>query len=380
MQDACYELRGRPRVLSDAAEGRSPETQGVTTGSSIYMRPPAARRSELEAIRLGALAAHWRAALDLAADALVVANGCRRSLGFAEHELDERRGRLARERDATTRLLAQVAREEHVQLHGLSAPRATSRMLGLPPRVLACVFDLDGVLTGSATIHADAWAEAFDEFLARRLERTGERFPALRPFNPSSDYYEHIHGKPRLEGARAFLASRGIRLPEGRVDDPPGAETVHGLAGRKNEALMRRLDREGVRAYADTREYLQDAREAGLLLAVVSASANTHQILERAGLAAFIAERIDGNTIRAERLHSKPSPDTLLAACRLLGVQPARAAAFETTAAGLAAARAAGFGFVVGVDRPDRVGELDLSDADVAVTGLGVLLSPALAA
>ena len=331
-------------------------------------------------MNLDTLATHWRAAFDRAADALLVANGCRANLGFPAAELDAHRGRLARERDATARLLALVAHDERLQLHrSLSAPRTTTHMLGIPTGVLACVFDLDGVLTGSAAIHAAAWSDAFEEFLSRRLERTGERFAAYRPFNPRTDYYQHLHGKPRLEGAHAFLASRGIRLPEGHIDDLPDAETVHGLANRKSQALVRRLDREGVEAYADTRLYLEAAREAGLRLAVVSASANTSSILERAGLDALITERVDGNVIRAEHLRSKPAPDTLLAACRRLGVPPSCAAVFETTSAGIAAGRAGGFGFVVGVDRPDRVGSFDAGEADVAVAGLAALLDPALA-
>jgi beta-phosphoglucomutase family hydrolase len=337
-------------------------------------------RSIEPAMNLDTLAAHWRTALDLAADALLVANRCRANLGFPVDELDVRRGRLARERDATARLLTLVAHDERLQLHrSLSAPRTTAHMLGLPTGVLACVFDLDGVLTGSAAIHAAAWSDACEEFLSRRVERTGERFATYRPFNPRTDYFRHLHGKPRLEGTHAFLASRGIRLPEGHVDDPPDAETVHGLANRKSQALVRRLDREGVDAYADTRQYLEAAREAGLRLAVVSASVNTSSILERAGLAALITERVDGNTIRAEHLRSKPEPDTLLAACRRLGVPPSRAAVFETTRAGIAAGRAAGFGFVVGVDRPDRVGGFEAGEGDLAVSGLAALLDPALA-
>jgi HAD superfamily hydrolase (TIGR01509 family) len=337
-------------------------------------------RSIEPAMNLDTLAAHWRTALDLAADALQVANGCRTNLGFPAEELDVRRGRLARERDATAQLLALVAHDERVQLHrSLSAPRTTAQMLGLPAGVLACVFDLDGVLTGSAAIHAAAWSDAFEEFLSRRLERTGERFAAYRPFNPRIDYYQHLHGRPRLEGAHAFLASRGIRLPEGHIDDPTDAETVHGIANRKRQALLRRLDREGVEAYADTRLYLEAAREAGLRLAVVSASANTSSILEHAALDALITERIDGNLIRAEHLRGKPAPDTLLAACRRLRVPPSRAAVFETTHAGVVAARAAGFAFVVGVDRPDRVGSFDAGETDVAVAGLAALLDPALA-
>src|SRR5262249_45169178 len=157
----------------------------------------------------------------------------------------------SQERNATALILNELAREERVLLtHRLSAPRATRRMLGLPEGVLACVFAVDGVLTASAALHAAAWAETFDELLSRRVERTGERRAPFMPFEAGDDYFVHIHGRPRLDGVRGFLASRGIRLPEGSPDDPPGAETVHGLANRKNEALGRRLEREGVTAFA----------------------------------------------------------------------------------------------------------------------------------
>jgi HAD superfamily hydrolase (TIGR01509 family) len=346
----------------------------VIVDTAIDVSPPHAQHL----VSLDALAGRWRTAFDVAADALQTASSCRSSLGLGEQELAEHKGRLTHEREAAARLLTLIAHEEHIPLHrSVLAPRATRPMVGLPTTVLACVFDLEGVLTGSASIHAAAWADAFDEFLARRLEQTGERFGAFRPFNPATDYYAHIHGKPRLEGVHAFLAGRGIRLPEGRVDDSPGTETVYGLANRKNEALLRRLDREGVSAYADTRQYLEAAREAGLLLAAVSASANTATILERAGLAALIAVRVDGNAIRAEHLRNKPAPDTLLAACRWLGVPPSRAAAFETTDAGIDAAHAAGFGVVV---RVDRRGRRDAGGADVVVPGLTALLDPVLAA
>jgi beta-phosphoglucomutase family hydrolase len=330
---------------------------------------------------LDALTGRWRAALDLEADALESASRRRKSLGFAEQELAEHKSRLARERKTTAELLTLISHEDHFSLHrSLSAPRATRQMLGLPPEVLACVFDLEGVLTGTASIHAAAWAETFDEFLSHRLEQAGERFGAFRPFNPATDYFEHIHGKPRVEGVHAFLASRGIRLAEGRPTDLPGTETVHGLANRKNEVLLRLLDREGVQAYDDTRRYLEAAREAGLYLAVVSASANTSTILEHAGLAELIEARVDGNTMLAERLRAKPAPDTLLAACRKLGVSPGCVAAFEPTEEGVAAAREAGIGVVIGVNRLDVRGVVDLGGADRLVPDLVALLDPVLAA
>jgi beta-phosphoglucomutase family hydrolase len=244
-------------------------------------------------------------------------------------------------------------------------------LLGLPSAVSACVFNLDGVLIGSAALHAAAWAETFDEFILARIERTGGRFA---PFNPRTDYPEYMHGKPRLEGVRAFLASRGISLPEGVNDDPPGSETVHGLASHKKEVLLRRIEERGVSAFEGSKRYLELARDAGLHCAVVSASANTDAILERAGLASLVEQRVDGNTILAERLRGKPAPDILLAACRMLGVPPQQAAAFETSSAGVAAARAGGLGLVIGVDAGGQAEALRNQGADLVVSGLAELL------
>ncbi len=330
-------------------------------------------------VTLDAVSAHWRIVFDAAADALLAARACGASLRFPDSELRERASRLTRDREVTARLIDQIARDEHILVaHRLVFRRATKRMLGLPPDLLACVFDLDGVLTASATVHAAAWAETLDEFLSRRVEQTGERFAPFKPFDRRNDYFEHIHAKPRLEGIHAFLASRGIRLAEGRPDDPAGTETVYGLANRKNEALLKRLDREGVAAYAGSQQYLEGAHEAGLRCAVVSSSTNTKAILDRAGLGALIDECVDGNTIQAEALRNKPEPDTLLAACRRLDVAPDGAAAFETSLAGVAAARAAGFRHVVGVDRRGRAAMLPPQGADHVVTDLAALINRAL--
>ena len=182
-----------------------------------------------------------------------------------------------------------------------------------------------------------------------------------------------ITGRPRLTGVRAFLASRGISLPEGNPDDPPGTDTVYGVANRKNVALQRRLDHEGVSAYAGSRSYLEAARMIGLRTAVVSASVNTAIILERAGLAELIDQRIDGTTIETERLRPKPAPDTLFAACQRLDVEPRRTAAFETTAAGIAAAREADFRLVVGIDRDGTGDTLHASDTDLFIKDLADL-------
>jgi beta-phosphoglucomutase family hydrolase len=332
-------------------------------------------------VTLDAITAGWRLALDAAEDALR-ASGAPRSGRLEGAELQERGKRLAQERATIAGLLDAIATEHHVRLRRpLSAPRATQRMLGLPAGALACLFDLDGVLTASATIHAAAWAETFDELLARRGLHAGEGFTHfLRPFDRSADYAAYVHGRPRLDGVREFLASRGISLPTGRPGDPAGAETVYGLANRKNEALRRRLEREGVAAFDGSRRYLEAAREAGIDCVVVSASANTAEILGRAGLADLVDERVDGDTIRRGRLRAKPAPDTLLAACRLLGTPPDGAVAFETTEAGIAAARAAAVGIAVAVDRSGHAAALRSAGADPVVADLAELLDPALAA
>jgi HAD superfamily hydrolase (TIGR01509 family) len=224
-------------------------------------------------------------------------------------------------------------------------------------------------------VHAAAWRETLDEFVSAWAESTGAR---ISHFDLRTDYAAHIGGRPRLEGVREFLASRGIRLPEGRSDDRPGAQTVHGLANRKNAALLRRLDEHGVAAFAGARAYLELAREAGIRTAVTSASANTDTILSRAGLASLIDACVDGNTIAEKQLRSRPAPDMLLEACRRLGVEPRRAAAFDTSEAGAAAARAAGFDLVVVVDRGNRVGNPGDQGADVVVAGLDEILDRAL--
>lgn len=329
-------------------------------------------------VSLDDVSRRWRLTFDCARDALQAVAAGGPSVWFPPVGLRERAGRLARERQETGRLLDELARVEHVPLpHRLSAPPVTLGMLGLPSTVRACVFDLDGVLTASAGLHAAAWADALNAFLWSRAEQTHDRFGPYRPFDPGVDYLRHLHGRPRLDGVREFLASRGIRLPDGRRDDRPGAPTAHGLANGKNAALGRRIEREGVAAYDDSRRYLEAARDARLACAVVSASANTDLILARSGLADLIGVRIDGAVIRTERLQTKPAPDTLLVACRRLGVAPSEVAAFETTEAGLVAAREAGIGLVVAVDRT-RPAAARPRLADVAVHDLAVLLDPAL--
>lgn len=320
-------------------------------------------------IDVGRLSEHWRAALDAAEAALIAAR-----FDFSPDELHAYGSHLRDERVSTMHLLEEFSHErgESDWAVHLLIPWEARKLLGLPAGVTACVFDLEGVLIASATVHAAAWLETFDRFIWARTERTGGRFA---PFNPQTDYPRHIHGKPRLEGVRAFLASRGISLPEGNPDDPPDSETVHGLANHKNAALLQRLDDQGVTAFADSRHYLEIARSAGVHCAVVSASANTDTILERAGVAELIEQSVDGNTLLAEGLRVLPAPDTRLAACRQLGIEPHHAAAFETSTAGVDAAREAGFRFVVGVDRMGRADALRAHGADLAIAGLGDLLN-----
>jgi beta-phosphoglucomutase-like phosphatase (HAD superfamily) len=288
-------------------------------------------------------------------------------------EVAARRARLAEERRRTVGELQRLAHDEHTDnplLHWLAAPVFTRRTLGLPDGVTACVFDLDSVLTTSARIHADAWADTFDPFLLARAER-GHR--AYLPFDRQRDYQNHLAGRPRLDGIRAFLASRGIALPEGHADDPPGAETVRGLAKRKHEALRHRLAEEGVAAFVGSRCYLEAARILGVHRAVVTASSHTAEMLKKARLEHLIETCVDGTTIEVEHLDPKPAPDTLLAACRRLHVDPAQVADFETSLAGISAARAGGFKLAVGVDRDGEADALLASNCDRVIADLADL-------
>lgn len=246
-------------------------------------------------------------------------------------------------------------------------------MLGLPDGTAACLFDLDGVLTDTASVHATAWARTFDDFLRAHAERTGGQFV---PFDVRADYRSYVDGKRREDGVRDFLASRGIVLPEGSPDDPPDAPTVAGVGNRKNHLLLDVLRTDGVTVYEGSRRYLAAARDAGLRVAVVSSSANTEQILSVTGLAAFVELRVDGVVARQRSLPGKPAPDTFLLAAEQLGVKPAQAVVFEDALAGVAAGRAGGFGLVVGVDRVGHAEALLESGADIVVRDLAELIEP----
>jgi beta-phosphoglucomutase family hydrolase len=244
-------------------------------------------------------------------------------------------------------------------------------VLGLPDGTHACLFDLDGVLTKTAVVHNAAWKEMFDAYLQERSRRTGEPFV---PFDPGRDYDEYVDGKPRADGTRSFLASRGIELPEGSDDDPPSAETIHGLGTRKNEIVLRRIREDGVEAYESSVRYVRAARDAGLRRAVVSSSANCRDVLIAAGIEDLFEARIDGVVAGREHLRGKPAPDTFLAAARALGLGPQAAAVFEDALAGVEAGRAGRFRFVVGVDRTGQADALKKHGADIVVADLAELL------
>jgi beta-phosphoglucomutase family hydrolase len=244
----------------------------------------------------------------------------------------------------------------------------------MPEGVHACLFDLDGVLTQTAKVHAAAWKEMFDDYLQRRAQRLGE---TVTPFDDHDDYDTYVDGKPRLDGIRDFLASRGIHLPEGGRGDPPDAETVYALGQRKNDIVLRRIHTDGVDPYPGSVAYVKAARDAGWSRAVVSSSANCRDVLTAAGILDLFEEIVDGVTAEREHLKGKPAPDTFLAAARHLHVEPLEAAVFEDALAGVAAGRAGHFGCVVGVDRVGQAEALAAHGADVVVTDLAELLDQA---
>jgi beta-phosphoglucomutase family hydrolase len=244
-------------------------------------------------------------------------------------------------------------------------------MLGLPDGVRACLFDLDGVLTPTAVIHEAAWKEMFDAYLEERSRGSGESFV---PFD-ETDYERFVDGKPRADGVRSFLDSRGIRIPEGAPDDPPGAETVSGLGNRKNELFLAKIRAGGISPYPGSLRYLEAARDAGLRRAVVSSSANCRDIIRSAGIDSLLEVVVDGGVAAQLRLRGKPAPDTYLAAADKLGASPSASAVFEDALAGVDAGRAGAFGYVVGVDRVGQAEALKAHGASIVVKDLAELLS-----
>lgn len=245
--------------------------------------------------------------------------------------------------------------------------------LGLSPTMTACLFDLDGVLTQTAKVHAKAWKAMFDAFLKQRAVTTKE---PSRPFDDLSDYDQYVDGMPREEGVRNFLAARHISLPEGSEDDPPDADTVHGLGNRKDQLFLNLIRTQGVEAYEGSVRYLHSARSAGLKLAVVSSSKNCSEVLRAAQLHDLFEAQVDGKVAHAKGLAGKPAPDTYLEAARLLGAAPAQSAVYEDALAGVEAGRAGGFGLVIGVDRVGQAAALRHHGADVIVKDLADLMKP----
>jgi beta-phosphoglucomutase family hydrolase len=243
--------------------------------------------------------------------------------------------------------------------------------LGLPDTISACLFDLDGVLTQTATVHAKAWKQVFDRFLRERADRENTTFI---PFDDVADYDRYVDGRSRADGVRAFLAARGIEITEGHDGDTAEDGTVLGLARTKNDILLRLLAAEGVHAYPGSVRYVRAVRAAGMATAVVSASANAHQVLSAAGLDGHFDAVIDGVVARERKLAGKPAPDTYLAAADALKVPPTAAAVFEDALAGVQAGRAGRFGVVVGVDRVGQADDLRQAGADIVVTDLAQLL------
>ncbi len=244
-------------------------------------------------------------------------------------------------------------------------------MLGLPDKVTACLFDMDGVVTKTAAVHDEAWKEMFDDFLRDWSAKSGTQFV---PFDPVRDYDDYVDGKPRIEGTKSFLESRHIALPLGSPADPPGDQSMWGLSNRKNELLQKVLARDGVEVYDGSTRYITAARAAGLRTAIVSSSANTVAVLSAAGISDLFDARVDAQVASERGLRGKPAPDTFLEAARMLSVAPQQAAVFEDAQAGVAAGHAGGFGYVVGVDRVGQADALRAHGADVVVQDLGDLL------
>jgi beta-phosphoglucomutase family hydrolase len=244
-------------------------------------------------------------------------------------------------------------------------------MLRMPAGLTTCLFDLDGVLTQTAKIHAQAWQEMFDDFLRERAERTGDPF---EPFDRPTDYDEYVDGLPRLDGVLSFLQSRGIELPMGSPSDPPEAETVHALGTRKNDLVLELIEQQGVEPYDGSVRFAEAARDVGLRRAVVSSSTNCQDVLVAAGIDHLVEARVDGVVAERDNLAGKPAPDTFLAGARLLGAEPAQAVVIEDALAGVEAGRAGDFGWVVGVDRTGQAEALRRRGADVVVQDLAELL------
>ena len=235
----------------------------------------------------------------------------------------------------------------------------------------AVLFDLDGVITNTATLHATCWKQMLDEYLRERAEQKGEAF---RPFDLATDYRLYVDGEPRFDGVRDFLRSRRIQLPEGTPDDPADVETVHGLGNRKNELVNRAIAELGVEPYAGTVQFIHQLRRDGFKIAVVTSSQNCDAVLRAAKLDDLFEVRVDGNLIQAQRLAGKPAPDMFLIAAKQLGVEPIRTVVIEDAISGVEAGSNGKFGLVIGVARKGNAEELKRHGAHLVVDDLGELV------
>ena len=253
----------------------------------------------------------------------------------------------------------------------MSGADATAKTVIDSSRFDALLVDLDGVVTKTAAVHAAAWKRLFDEYLQTRATRRKEAFA---PFDLHADYRRFVDGKPRHDGVRSFLASRGITLPDGSPDDGPDDETVYGLGNRKNRYVQDHLRREGVVVYERAVAMLRDVRSRGFRVAVVSSSRNCAAVLKAAGLDEFFDARVDGVEIARLGLEGKPAPAMFLEAAKRVGVAPERAVVIEDAASGVQAGRNGKFGLVVGVDRGGQAETLRQHGADVVVSDLGQIV------
>jgi beta-phosphoglucomutase family hydrolase len=247
----------------------------------------------------------------------------------------------------------------------------TSKRAITRDRYDAVLLDLDGVITDTADLHAACWKQMFDEYLQKRATERGEAF---RPFDLATDYRLYVDGKPRFDGVRDFLTSRGIHLPEGSLDDPPQAETVGGLGNRKNDLVNKAIQEIGVEPYEGSVKLIHQLRHRGFKIAVVTSSQNCEAVLTAARLNAFFDERVDGNLIHAQQLAGKPAPDTFLIAAKLLGVEPARAVVIEDAISGVQAGSNGNFGLVIGIARKGNANELQHHGAHLVVNDLNELV------
>ena len=236
----------------------------------------------------------------------------------------------------------------------------------------AVLFDLDGVITDTANLHAASWKQMFDEYLQKRAAEKAEEFI---PFDIASDYQLYVDGKSRFDGVRDFLASRNIHLPEGNPDDPPEATTVCGLGNRKNALVNKIIEEEGVEPYEGSVRLIHQLRHQGFKIAIVTSSQNCDAVLKAAKLDAHFEVQVDGNVIQAKKLAGKPAPDAFLMAAMLLGVEPKRAVVIEDAIAGVQAGRNGNFGLVIGVARRTNAKELQRQGADMVVTDLSELVN-----